>query len=454
VAAPLPAESFDGSYDTTTAQLRVTSRPLRVLRWDAWWRTYEIDNNSPSLAFTDYVSTDYQFPLCGNVNVCDANGDLVANDRISRRSLPYGYQRENLGASVGFTPVDWFTGSLGFERVAMEREFSAVESSDEDIWKLALDFDPWERLSVRATYKQAERRADDYHTHYFEESFPIGEANAAAFNEGMRRYPWTDRDRESLGLMFDVTVTTTVSLYGEVTWAKDEYFDPLTGQAIGTSFGVLEDRNFDGTPEPYTLLLAGRTDDESTSYSLGVAVTPSDRAHFWVDYTHEDWEHAQASRYRNVSGGVGTDNPLDDWGSNTDETHDSATLGFGVKLDAAGKFRLDGDLSWSDGEGIIQTDFVPGGSSSGDTTLPEFPRLESELIVGRLAMTQILGPKLSYSVRYWYESWEDQNFGTDFSEPYMGDPSNDPGSDESIFLGLDFDDYTNHIVSVMLQYTF
>jgi len=452
--APLPADSLDGAYDTTTAQLRVSSRPLRVLRWDAWWRTYEMDNNSPSLTFTDYVATDYQFPLCGSVNACDGNGNLIADDRISRRSLPYGYERTNLGASVGFTPVAWFTGTLGFERESMQREFSAVEDADEDTWKLALDFDASERVSVRATYRQQERRADDYHAEYFEESFPIGEASVAGANEGLRRYSWTDRDRESISLMLDVTVTPAVSIYGEATWAQDDYFDPLTGQEVGTSFGVMEDRNFDGTPEPYTLLLAGRTDDETTSYGIGVAVTPSDRAQFWVDYTREDWEYGMRSRYRNVSGGIGTDEPRDDWGTDTEDTHDTATLGFGVKLDERGKWRLEGDLSWSKGEGTIDTDFVPGGSSSGDTTLTEFPELESTLTIGHLALTQVLNAKLDYSIRYWYESWDDENFGTDFSQPYMGDPGNDPGSAQSIFLGLDFDNYTNHIVSVMLRYRF
>jgi hypothetical protein len=36
----------------------------------------------------------------------------------------------------------------------------------------------------------------------------------------------------------------------------------------------------------------------------------------------------------------------------------------------------------------------------------------------------------------------------------MGRSNNDPGSDKSIFLGLDFKDYTNHIVSFMLNYSF
>ena len=36
----------------------------------------------------------------------------------------------------------------------------------------------------------------------------------------------------------------------------------------------------------------------------------------------------------------------------------------------------------------------------------------------------------------------------------MGDPDNDPGSAQSILLGLDFKNYTNHIVSAMLNWTF
>jgi hypothetical protein len=36
----------------------------------------------------------------------------------------------------------------------------------------------------------------------------------------------------------------------------------------------------------------------------------------------------------------------------------------------------------------------------------------------------------------------------------MGDPGNDRGSDRSILLGLDFKNYTNHILSALMRYRF
>ena len=95
-----------------------------------------------------------------------------------------------------------------------------------------------------------------YDAHYFEESFPIGEPTVAAFNEGTRRYAWTDRDRTSWALMLDATPTEKVSVFAEAVYTDNEYTDPNTGLAIGDSFTIEEDRNFDGTPETYDILLA------------------------------------------------------------------------------------------------------------------------------------------------------------------------------------------------------
>ncbi len=61
---------------------------------------------------------------------------------------------------------------------------------------------------------------------------------------------------------------------------------------------------------------------------------------------------------------------------------------------------------------------------------------------------------MDYALSYWYESWEEDNFASDFMEPYMGDPGNDPGSVHAIFLGMDFRDYTNHIPSFLVRYRF
>lgn len=447
--AALPAGSLDGEHKTTVMQVRATSRPLPFLRWGAWFRYFDLENDSRSLRFADYVQTDFQFPLCGNVNECGA-----ITNRIARRNLAYGFKKTNLGASVGATPAKWFTGTLSFEREKNTREFSAVEDSHEDIWKLALDVDILSTVSVRATLKRQDRKADRYNVHYFEESFPIGEAAIAPLNEGSRRFPWTDRDRDNYAVMADWTPLATLSFYGEASYANDHYTDPETGRKIGDSFTVHEDRNFDGANETYNILLAGRTKDRSTSYSLGATFSPSPRFNLFVDYTWDEWKYGMESRYRNVAAGIGTDDPLDNWGTDTKDGYDTASLGFEIGLTAKDAWRVHGDASRSKGTGEIGTHFVPGGAASGDTTLTTFPKLETTLTVATLALTHRVSSSLDYTIGYWYESWKEDNFASDFNQPYMGDPGNDRGSDRSILLGLDFKNYTNHLVSFLMRYRF
>ena len=445
----LPAESFDGEYNTTLADVRVSSRPARKFRWNGWIRSFEYKNESPSLTFSDYVITDYQIPFCGNANSCGAT-----TNRMQRRNLPYGYERTNIGVLGAFKVTDWLDASLSYEIEGMKREHSAVEDSDEDILKLVLDFDVADWLSVRTTARRQERRADEYEVHYFEESFPIGESVVAAFNEGSRRFYWTDRDRDAYSLLLDVTPTEKFSIYAEATYSDDTYLDPETGQKIGTSFTVMEDRNFDTVDETYTLRLAGRTKDKATAYTLGVSLAPAKRFNLYADYTRETSEYGLETRYRNVSGGIGTDNPLDDWGSDVEDRYNTASLGFQAVLSEKRGWHLTGDLSRSTGEGDIETHFVPGGAASGDTTLTEFPQLKTTLTLAQLALRHSVRKDLDYSVRYWYESWQEDNFASDFMEPYMGDPANDPGSVHAIFLGMDFADYTNHILSFLVRYRF
>jgi len=455
VPSALPASSFDGEYETTTAQVRLSGRPGRTVRWGAWWRAYELDNRSPSLTFQDNVTTDASFALCGNVNLpCDLNGNDVLDDRLPRRNLPYGYQRENLGGLIGWRPWDWFEGALTVEREDLEREFSAVEESSETSYKLNLDFDVSSWLWLRATARRQEREADEYHAHYYEDSFPAGEPYVAAFNEGTRRFAWTDRDRDSYALMFDVTLNERWGLYAEATYYDDLYFDPETGLEIGRSFSVQEDRNFDGTDETYDILLAGRTENSGDAYALGVSYVAGRRFDVYADYTLESFEYALASRYRNVSGGVGTDDPLDNWSSAADDDYDTATVGFNCAIDEERTWTLHGDLSYSKGTSRITTAFVPGGAPSGDTTLTAFPEVDATLEYAVLALRHHVRKNLDYSLSYWYESWEEDNFASDFNEPYMGEPDEDPGAANWILLGMDYRNYENHILSLMLRYTY
>ena len=83
-----------------------------------------------------------------------------------------------------------------------------------------------------------------------------------------------------------------------------------------------------------------------------------------------------------------------------------------------------------------------------------FGQTETTLQIGMVALNHILRPNLDYAIRWWYESWDEENFSADFNQPYMGAPSQDPSQAQSLYLGLDFRDYTNHILSVVLRYRY
>jgi MtrB/PioB family decaheme-associated outer membrane protein len=451
---PLPTTSYDGEHLTRNIRLNVNSRPTRQFRWAAWFRSYDLDNRSPSLTFGNYVQADNSIPTCSNLATCDANGNGALDDFIARRSLPYSFKRDAVGALFGWTPLDWFSGSISYEREGVDRDFSGVESSDEDIAKLTLDFNPAEWIGARLTFRHQDRKADHYDAEYFDAAFPNGTPAAAESNPGMRRFYWTDRDRDHVLLNVDITPSPNYSIYVEAAYWNNEYTDPNTGLKIGQSYLSTEDRNFDGIPETYDILLAGRTKDRSTSYSVGFATTPIERLRLYFDYTWDTWKYGLETRYRNITGGIGTDDPLDNWGSNVRDDYDTASFGLDLALAAERKWWLALDTSYSKGTGDIETHFVPGGASSSDTPLTAFPQLDTKLTVAQLSVHHEIKKNLGYELRYWYESWKEQNFASDFNQPYMGDPDNDPSSDRGIFLGLDYKNYTNHIVSLMLNYSF
>src|SRR5678816_1584171 len=431
--AALPGQSFDGEHRNNMAQVRLSGRPVSWFRWSAWGRQYELKNESPSLRFAEYVQTDYAIPLCGNANACGA-----LTNRIQRRNLPYGYQKDNVGALAGFTPLKWLDVSVSYDRQDIKREFSAVEDSSEDNYKLTADFDVADWLTFRATARTQRRRANEYDVEYESVSFPIGEAYIAPINEGIRRFTWTDRDRDSLNLYVEVNPAKHWSIYGETTYAQDNYFDPSTGRPIGDTYTIHEDRNFDTIPETYRIKLAGRTFDKNNTYTVGVSFSPASRFDIYADYTWEQFRYALETRFRTPVAGIGSDDPLDDWGSAAKDSYRTATLGLNVGLDPKNKWKLAVTGSRSEGTGNVDTSFVPGGNASSDTTLTQFPQLDTTLSIATLDVTHHVRPNLDYKLRYWYEKWDEHNWASDQMRPYMGDPGNDPGSVTSIFLGMDF----------------
>jgi hypothetical protein len=460
----LPALSLHGRYDTHTPEFRLTTQPADWMRIKAWWRGYERDDKSdPFLLGGGYVAGDSGLSgTCSNaaaaLGACTQDPVLLGNSPIQRQRVPFDYKSIKYGIEPRFGHFGPFLFSAGLQREDITRNAGAVEDAHETTLKLTADFDGPDWLFLRASWKDMSRSADSYHAHYWEESFPNGEPNIAAFNEGMRRYYQTDRDRIEWAGLFNITpVDWRIGFYGEAAYARSKYYDPNTGQPVGSSY--MEDiSNYcegggAGCTDPVeeTILIAGRIYDDSWSYTLGLTYDhPSARFSAWTDYTWEGFNYDMASRYRNVVSNVGTDDPQDDWGSSESDRHRTWTLGFESQIRQ--KIVLSGSWVHSDSEAVLQNRYAPGGAASGDGGgLLYSPELYSSLSIAHLGLEYRAREDLSFLVRWWYEDWKSQDFAEDYTDAYNGDDNQDTGSRLWFLLGGEFEDYVVNVVQFLVR---
>jgi hypothetical protein len=287
-------------------------------------------------------------------------------------------------------------------------------------------------------YKWQERTTANYDPHYNQPSFPLDTLSEYE-NFGVRRFYMTDRDRDAYSLLVQVTPIERLEFYGEATYAKNDYGMPGLKNTVVYTQG-----------EPNDQPQHGLLDDKNRSYTVGLAFSPTERLNGWADYTWEKNTANLGSRYRR-SNNPAMNDPLNEWSTLMRERYNTLTLGFDAVL-IVDKLDVTGSVSHSESKGHIDTVAVSGGSSSGepDNDYGIWPALNDDLRVGRLDFDYHLRSNLDFSLRYWYERWDAEDWATDIMEPYM----DEAGEDESIFLGAKFNNYTNHIVSLLVRYSF
>lgn len=183
---------------------------------------------------------------------------------------------------------------------------------------------------------------------------------------------------------------------------------------------------------------------------------------FSADYTWESVEWQMASRYRNRNGSGGvngggwfTDDPLDNWYTDVDDDYETLHVGFDATLDDAKLWRLMADLTWTSGEGRIRTVDVTGGNASGDMDALGFPNTENEWTYFTFEVTRKLSEAWEVGFEYWYEKWEETDWASDSMMTYMGYDDVDPNNSlNALYLGRDYHDYENHIISLLAKFKF
>lgn len=286
----LPRESLDGEVWLTTAQLKLSTRPLDKLRLSAELRYNERDNKTPVETY-DYVRLD-------------------STSLRTATNNPYSYEnnRFNLNANYRFNAITSLRG--GYKYNEMKRSYTNAEreNTKEDTFFAKWKVKPHSTVDVALLAETSTRDGSDYNTLPNE-------------NPAMRKYNMADRERRKYGASIDFMATEKLFLSARADYNKDDYSDSVIGL----------------------------TEAIQPVYTVDFSYQPAHNITTYGYYTHETIESSQAGQ--SVAGPPlpsGTPN----WEADFNDTFD--TIGIGAKLTELGKWDVGADIVQSKSSGNIE----------------------------------------------------------------------------------------------------
>ncbi|MFC1589334.1 MtrB/PioB family decaheme-associated outer membrane protein [Pseudomonadota bacterium] len=213
VSGALPRNSLDGEVWLTTAQLKLTSRPVPALRLNAQLRYNERSNQTPITSY-NYIIMDGR------------NGTEPDNN-------PYSYKNNtiNLNANYRFNALSSLRA--GYKYDGMKRSYSNAERTDTEEntlfakWKIK----PLSNVDLALYAEASSRDGSDY---------------SPATNGTLRRFHLADRDRTQIGAKVDYMATDKLFLSLRGDFNRDDY----NNTDIGLVEAIQPVYTFDFTYQP------------------------------------------------------------------------------------------------------------------------------------------------------------------------------------------------------------
>lgn len=425
VTAPLPRSDLDGKIDTTALSLNVASRPLPKLRINAGYRYDDRDNNTPR---------ELYFVVPGDS--LDQDTDPVSGR--ARLNHPYSYQLKEAKLEVGYEILKRTEFWIGYEYEEIERTFSEVDETQEDIYRIGLRSQPLRTVGLRIEASHGKRYGSSYFgnaqffsgftpEHLLDEGCPD---DLACFENipGLRKFLFADRDRDQIGGALTWTPLDQLSLGFRVDHVAEDYDDDPTG----VEGAVINPPGGGGAAEQF-----GLTFRESTLYGLDVSWAPTDYLTTYGYYTFEDFKSRQRGRsFRGFAKLAEAGSAAQDWV--TRDTDSVDTFGLGTEWRLLGeRLRLRADYAYAKAKGTIDV------STALDAPVP-FPDTSSRLHNVSLQAQYKLRPELSVRLGYLFERLEVDDWALDGIEPDT--------LANVLTLGNLSPDYDAHLIAVSLIY--
>jgi MtrB/PioB family decaheme-associated outer membrane protein len=404
----LPAASLNGKKSTLAMNYTLTSRPLSSVELTARYRSYDYNNDTPTLFFSSYVATD------------------ASLESLARQSLPYGYNSQHLefGASWEFRKGQSF--KLGYDWGQVDRQYRDVAQSNENSGSASVDLNPKNWINLKASYKQADRKPKLYELNT--QSYPTACGPACLSGDpqlpSMMRFDEAARKRYQADALLEI--------------------DPFDRLSLTASYGTLQDR--------YEDTVYGLLRSKYGSYGADLAYELPSGISIFGEYAHEQDRSDQTSRQRSSPLELPSLN-VNDWQSNISDV--IQTLGGGIR----GKWShpeltLDVFYGLSAAKGNIATRALYPATTPGFhvTTAQNYPETGERFHQLTVTARHHLGPKVATKLEYRYENFSNADFQTEVMSQYM--VPLDPTANTSIFLGARMPSYRVHIVSATLEYRF
>jgi MtrB/PioB family decaheme-associated outer membrane protein len=420
----LPQKSLHGAVQTILFNLNATSRPLPLpVTFTAKYRLYDLIDDSDVVRFQAFVVNDQP--------------TVTPGPTFSQR---FSYMRQNADLDGRWQITRPLALTLGTAWERWDRPTTReVPESDEFFAKAAVDVTPADWLMLRATYLPSFRRINRYNTN----SLSQVETNAAPGEPGqsylLRKFDESDRDRQRVDLMVQITPTETLTITPTASYRFDDYI----------ASGLQHDASGPGQKGAMLGL------QEAVSWSAGMDLnwTPTERLSFATGYVHESNFQKQRSRNRTSGTTPAGDDPAFDWVSDNTDTVDTYHASITARL-IPGKLDLKFAGNYSYALGRIETwnPNAPGNTAvaaaAGTNAVAErFPAFEDSLLRLEASLRYHFAQAWTASLNYAYEAFRKHDFRTDTINPFV------PG-DSAIYLGNDLKNYEAHIFGVTIGYHF
>ncbi len=412
----LPARSLNGSKQTLMMNYLLTGKAGKQFGYNARYRSYRLDNETPSLRFSGYVPYD------------STPSVFTEAAPRSRRNLPYAYRKQNVNLEWVWEPGKTSAARWFYEWEAWDRTYRDVKRSNEHTAGASWDWMNRGGWGLQALMQHSRRRPERYDPDYFLASFPAGTGIFALPQlPGLRRVDQAARTRNYGTVSLQAPATESISVSAAYTVDR-AFFEE-------SRYGDLYDLN------------------DSASFDLSYLVTPS--ISLFADYTHEKFRYALRSRQRLDASPIGpaSDSPGNDWESNIrDSVH---TWGVGLN---AGMFRnrlaVDANYGFSQGDNVTATMALGNPAAEGflATSAENYPKLGNRFQRLAVSLKFALSDRVFYRIEYAHERYKESDLALEQAVPFLG--LTDAGAQRAAFLGTVLPRYRVHIWSISLGYLF